>query len=451
MTNIQPIKLNNTNIIKPLKSDNPSLTNNVETERKFAKLSVANLMAYTISFGSKSSDFAVFTDNIVKPQEGKKYQGAGIYTPKANGTPSDFIDWENKVGWGHLKKEPIDWKTATKEDIQSYWYSLALAEPNDSTWPTRFNAENVKQPLFLYRHIISPKAKEGFAQNITELNELQKNQKEILQLLDTPVVNKDGALNFPFQVFDTETTGINMPVQHSQPYTYKEETGDAKNPKPSKIIQIGAVKFDETGKIDSKTLLSQLIDPEVAIPEAATDVHGIKDEDVKGKPTMAEVLRKFEHNYLGKDIIVAYNSKFDISLLNYSIWKFNQYHSQTQQLDQRKRSLVIDPLTLICRIHPYLGAKKKLGERSNFLFCRDMEGAHDAFADVRGTADVLKYCLYYLDKKAKENGTTLTLRDVLAFQNGWAKPEKRNIGMRLDTRGLMPKNHLQHLMAGMLK
>lgn len=43
--------------------------------------------------------------------------------------------------------------------------------------------------------------------------------------------------------------------------------------------------------------------------------------------------------------------------------------------------------------------------------------AHDAFADVKGTVDVLKYTLYYLSEHRKDKSKPLTLREVLLFQN----------------------------------
>ena len=60
-----------------------------------------------------------------------------------------------------------------------------------------------------------------------------------------------------------------------------------------------------------------------------------------------------------------------------------------------------------------------------------MENAHDALADVTGTADVLKYCLYYLSEHRKDKSVPLTLREVLIFQNGGHGVE--NIDIPLDS------------------
>ena len=61
-----------------------------------------------------------------------------------------------------------------------------------------------------------------------------------------------------------------------------------------------------------------------------------------------------------------------------------------------------------------------------------MENAHDAFADVKGTVDILKYTLYYLDKHRVDKTKPLTIREVLLFQNGFEVP---NIDIPLDAQG----------------
>lgn len=420
-------KYHTKSIYKPSKS-----LSNYQYEKNdcFVSPTLKNYIAYTnISFGKR-----LFIEDLVKKTHGKNCQGAGLFVKKDDGSTSDYVDWD-KVGWKYLKAEPIDWKTATKDDIQVFWHSLALAEAKDTTWVKRFNPQNVEYPLAVFRHIVSNDAKREFSKNIEEMNEIQKKSVKVKNLLDTPIVNENGTLNFAFTVFDTETTGINLPVENSEFESLIKSPKDLYNEKiveePSEIIQIGALKFDNQGKLIPESAISQLLKPDRPIPQGAIDVHGITNEQVADKPKINSILKKFETNYLGKDIIVAYNSKFDIKLLNHSINKYNEFDSK--KLDSRKQSLVIDPMTLIMRIHPYLGAKKKLGEQYKYLFGQDLEGAHDAFADVRATADVLKYCLYYLGKKSKEQGKTLRIRDVLLFQNEYCTDR---MGVKLDICGV---------------
>ena len=61
-----------------------------------------------------------------------------------------------------------------------------------------------------------------------------------------------------------------------------------------------------------------------------------------------------------------------------------------------------------------------------------MDNAHDAYADVKGTVNILKYSLYYLDKHRKDKTKPLTIREVLLFQNGFEVP---NIDIPLDSQG----------------
>ena len=159
---------------------------------------------------------------------------------------------------------------------------------------------------------------------------------------------------------------------------------------------------------------------------------------VAGKPTIEQVLKPFVNDYMSKKngIIVAYNSKFDITILNNAIREHNSFSHES--LKERKSCKVLDPFILIQRIHPYLGARKKLSEQYKFLFCKNLDDAHDAFADVKGTVDVMKYCLYYLNENRKDKSKPLTLRDVLVFQNGGYV---ENLDLPLDREGCNAKVH----------
>jgi DNA polymerase III subunit epsilon len=96
-------------------------------------------------------------------------------------------------------------------------------------------------------------------------------------------------------VFDTETTGFNA------------ETDD-------RIIEIGAIElinYVPTGRV-----YHQYINPERPIPEGATAVHGIRDEDVADKPVYAEIVSDFDA-FIGEDSkLVAHNAEFDFRFLN---------------------------------------------------------------------------------------------------------------------------------------
>lgn len=96
-------------------------------------------------------------------------------------------------------------------------------------------------------------------------------------------------------VLDTETTGFNA------------ETDD-------RIIEIGAlelINYVPTGRI-----YHQYINPQRSIPEGATAVHGIRDQDVADKPVYAEIVQAFDE-FIGEDSqLIIHNAEFDMRFLN---------------------------------------------------------------------------------------------------------------------------------------
>lgn len=343
---------------------------------------------------------------VVQKVLGKKFQGLGIYTEDKN-----FIDFL-KIGYEKLATEPLDILKATDEEIIAHRFSLALAESYSegsdfgTSWVKRYNPENRRSPLAVSHSLNDERMKEEvFAKNL----EVLYNDKRCASL-DIPITDKDGNLSLNAVIFDTETTGVNI--------------------NSDKIIQIATAKM-KNGKMvkDEGGIYNQLINPEMPIPEESSAVNGITDQMVEKAPTIDKILDKFLEKQLGKHtgVIVVYNSVFDIPLLNRAIRENNV--SKNAELKEKPLYKVLDPYILIQRIHPFLGAKKKLGHQYHWLFCKPMENAHDALADVNGTADVLKYCLYYLSEHRKDKSVPLTLRDVLIFQNGGSGVQ--NIGIPL--------------------
>lgn len=334
-----------------------------------------------------------FETKVVQKVVGKKFQGLGIYTPDKN-----FIDF-SKIDYEKLASEPLDIVKATKNEIAAHRFSLALSETYamgsdfGTQWVKRYNPENRNSPLAVSHTLNSGKIKEElFAPNLELLYD-----RRLGKSLDIPITDNDGNLILDAVIFDTETTGTNTKVD--------------------KIVQIATMQMSK-GKIVPEKTVNQLINPGIPIPAEAMNVHGITDEMVKDAPKMEDYVVPFLDKTLtkGNGIIVAYNSKFDVPLLNRYVREHNV--SDARQLKEKSMAKVLDPFILIQRIHPFLGAKKKLSYQYHWLFCKPMEDAHDALADVKGTVDVLKYCLYYLSEHRKDKSVPLTLREVLIFQNG---------------------------------
>lgn len=380
------------------------ISNNVQVRQSFMQQNYISNVFYKPRFEPNFNGLWLI-DNIIKKVEGKNFQGLGLF----NGDYIDFL----KVGADNLAQEPLDIINASDNEVYAYWHANALRETYESTWVRRYNKYNTTNPLAVFHTLSSKSAHKLFAENLKVLHDLSR-----CKSLDIPITDKLGKLSLDCVVFDTETTGLNI-------------FGNDNSVPLDKIVQIGAIQVKH-GKAVSGTAFSQLVNPEMPIPKAASDVHGITDEMVKDSPTMEKVLKPFLNNYLNKSngIIVAYNSKFDMTILNNAIREHNVYSHE--DLKQKQMFKVLDPFVLIQRLHPYLGSRKKLGEQYQFLFSKNMENAHDAFADVKGTVDVLKYALYRLSESRKDKSKPLTLREVLIFQNGG---RVKNINIPLDLEG----------------
>ena len=107
--------------------------------------------------------------------------------------------------------------------------------------------------------------------------------------------NKEKNLVDDYVVFDLETTGF--------------------DPKTSKIIEIGALKYKNNELIEE---FSVLINPKCSIPDVITAITGIDDELVSNAIFIEEALPKFIA-FIEDLPLVAHNSSFDLSFIEENI------------------------------------------------------------------------------------------------------------------------------------
>ncbi len=171
-----------------------------------------------------------------------------------------------------------------------------------------------------------------------------------------------------FIAFDVETTGT-IPGNDS-------------------IIEIGAVRFVD-GVVDS--VFSTLIDPKRSIPPGASQVNGITDEMVKGKPVIEDLLDPFA-DFCSDDIMVAHNANFDAQFLTASIKKFES---------KAPKGLVLDTLAISRKIIPGL-PNYKLGTLVQYL--------NIPTTDFHRAEEDATYCGHlFLNLIKKISGASLTL------------------------------------------
>lgn len=85
----------------------------------------------------------------------------------------------------------------------------------------------------------------------------------------------------------------------------------------------GTGDYDEICEIavigpDGETIIDELVKPSRPIPQAATEVHGITDEDVEDAPTMRDLEPELEEVLLMGTPCCIYNADFDARLLRQS-------------------------------------------------------------------------------------------------------------------------------------
>ena len=162
-------------------------------------------------------------------------------------------------------------------------------------------------------------------------------------------------LRNPLIFFDLETTGVNA----------------AKD----KIVEISYIKVYPNGKEESNTIR---INPGRHIPEEATAVHHITDDDVKNCPSFKDVAKELSRVFEGCDIAGFNSNRFDLPLL------VEEFLAAGVNIDMTKRKF-IDVQTIFHKME-----QRTLVAAYKFYCGKNLEDAPSADADTRATYEVLK-------------------------------------------------------------
>lgn len=162
-------------------------------------------------------------------------------------------------------------------------------------------------------------------------------------------------LKNPLVFFDLETTGTNINTD--------------------RIVEICYLKVYPNGNEEAKTLR---INPEMPIPEEASRVHGIFDEDVADCPTFKQVARNIAADIEGCDLAGFNSNRFDIPVLA------EEFLRAGVDIDMSRRKF-IDVQVIYHKLE-----QRTLSAAYKFYCGKNLDDAHSAEADTRATYDVLK-------------------------------------------------------------
>lgn len=141
-----------------------------------------------------------------------------------------------------------------------------------------------------------------------------------------------------------------------------------------RIIEIAIIKIMPDGR---KLVKRKLINPEVPIPPAQTEIHGITDEMVKDAPTFKQVANEIRQ-FIDNADLAGYNSnRFDIPML------VEEFLRASLELDFNNRKL-LDVQKIFHSME-----QRTLSAAYKFYCNATLENAHSAEADAHATWEVL--------------------------------------------------------------
>lgn len=161
-------------------------------------------------------------------------------------------------------------------------------------------------------------------------------------------------LKKPMVFFDLETTGVDT--------------------SRDRIVEISLVKVMPDGSREVKT---RRLNPEMHIPEVASAIHHIYDEDVKDEPTFREIAKSLWGYIEGCDLAGYNSNKFDVPVL------VEEFLRAGLEIDLQKVRFV-DVQNIFHR------KEQRTLEAAYKFYCdKSLVDAHSAEADTLATYEVL--------------------------------------------------------------
>lgn len=210
-------------------------------------------------------------------------------------------------------------------------------------------------------------------------------------------------LTRPICFIDLETTGTDTNVD--------------------KIVEICVLKLMIDGTESIKT---KRINPGIAIPKQASDVHGITDELVKDEPTFKQFAKSLHELIKDCDIAGFRSNSFDVPLL------FNEFVRAGVDWDYRGCSL-IDVGNIFVIQEP-----RTLSAAYKFYVGKELDDAHSAEADIVATKEIL------LMQMGRYNDLPTDIKKLALFSNYGKEILDANGCFTKDEKGFIVFNFGKH-------
>lgn len=171
------------------------------------------------------------------------------------------------------------------------------------------------------------------------------------------------------------------------------------------IVQLAAIKLDDDMR--EVAHMNILVNPEIGKWEdEAIKTHGITPDRVKDAPTFFEAGAAFAEFALGCDTFAGFNCKFDKDVL---WWQLIRYGLEKNFPWPLRDLDVMKVASKVMEVQGKRGTKyPNLGEAYRYCFKRDFEGAHDALADIRATAEIWRWTTLYTGNEGEQDDASQT-------------------------------------------
>lgn len=161
-------------------------------------------------------------------------------------------------------------------------------------------------------------------------------------------------LTRPIAFIDLETTGLNLATD--------------------RIVEIAIVKLLPDGQ---KIVKRKLVNPEMPIPAASTELHGISDEMVKDAKTFKQLAPELKQVLDGCDLAGYNSNRFDIPLL------VEEFLRANVDFDMKGRKM-LDVQKVF-----HMMEQRTLSAAYKFYCNKELNDAHSAEADASATCEIL--------------------------------------------------------------